>query len=146
MADSSGTINHTSRGTNLSCGTVTLNFGETLTISIGTGFPAAPVTTEITKVEFYDILHGQKGSNLLGKWVRDSNPPYTVPEGVAVAAFGTGVQLSDSDDGTNDVDYYYNVTATDSNGNTYTADPELILKKKRQTGGAERDTPVSPDA
>ena len=148
MANTDATINTSNGRTTLSCGTVTLNYGDTLTIAIGTGFPAAPVTTQVERVEFYAVVNGQKSGPILGKWVQGMSPPSTLPAGIAVAASGSGVVLTNTDDGLSDDDYYFSVTAEDSNSNSYPADPELVLKKKTKppTAQARRRPPLAPEA
>ena len=135
MADQAGTLNTNSAGTTLSVGKIELNYNDSLTLTIGTGFPN-PANTAITQVQFYNVEGGGKGSTPKGSWT--INGPNSVPAGVEVTATpsGGGVILKDVDDGANDGDYYYNVVATDSTTRaTYPADPELILRKKQNTGG-----------
>ena len=143
MANATKTINLSGGRAMLSPpGSVTLDYNNTLTISIGTGFPTG---AEIARLQFYNVNNHQKGGTLLGAWKRNANS--NVPTGVLAAASGTGVVLTDSDTTNADEDYYYNVRVKDAAGQHWDADPELVLKKRAQTGAA-RSTPrdIAPDA
>ena len=129
----------------MSCGQVTLNYNDTLTLGIGTGF-TNPTTTSITQVNFYNSVNGGKGPTLKGQWKRQGT--YTLPTGISAATSGSGVIFTDTDSGNVDEDYYYNVIATDSttHGN-FTADPELVVRKRVRPPAARAPRPdIAPDA
>jgi len=139
MANTNALINLSGTTATLNVGKVTLDYNDTLSIGIGTGFPNTSQTS-ITKIEFWDVAAGGgKGNSRLATW------PTAVPAGVMVAQSRAGVIIYDSDDSTVNQDYYYNVTANDrSTGIDYTADPELVIRKKVRTGG--QSTNAAPDA
>lgn len=125
-------------------GKVTLEFGDTMTLHVGSGFSG---TTSLSNVGVYAWNAGVKG-DLLGNW------PASNDVGVlSIATSGSNVVVTDGDQGSTDGDYGYSVTATsvrDGVTSFYTADPELLAKKKRGTSrraaDAMRRTARPPDA
>ena len=140
MANFSATITASGATATITNGAVTLNYNDTLTISIGAGFPDATAT--ISSIEFWDVANGGgKGRNLKGTYTRNGNSQ--LPTGVLVAASGTGAVITDSDEGSTDENYYYDVKITDSSRRQWDADPQLVIRKK--TGGQD-STPPAPEA
>jgi len=117
-------------------GKITLNYGDTMTVHTGSGFSRTPT---ISKVEIYNWVNGAKGSPV-GNW-----PDNTTVGCLTIAPSGTTVVVTDGDDGENDADYGYGVSAT-MPGRTapYTADPELLAKKKMSPTMEERPRTTSP--
>ena len=103
----------------------------TLTISINT--TSFVGSENIHKIEFWDDVNGGKGTNLVGTWYRNStdgasNQPDDV--GIGDDPAGTGVIFTDNNTEVLKEEYYYKVFTSDGRA----ADPELVLKKRAQTG------------
>jgi len=112
----------------MGCGAVTLNYLDTLTLTIGSGFPD-PANLYITEIDFYEYINETTKGPLLGSWKRHG--PYSMPNGVSGDAFGNGARLTDTDSGIVDDKYYYDVTAVNSVSHVeYHADPELVIRKR----------------
>ncbi len=114
-----------------SVGRITLEYEDTMTVKLGTGFRG---TTSLTDVTIYNWVNGAK-SGAVGSW-----PASSTIGVLSVTPSGSDVVLQDADRGASDGDYGYAVTATSVvNGVTseYTADPELLVKKRR--GGTRAD-------
>lgn len=114
-------------------GQIKLFKDETLTITVGGGFP---VGTKVDTVNFRQESAGPTGP-VVGSWNRDGTG--VIAEGVTATKSGSnqdgdGVVITDK--GTNDEDYYYEVWAGGLN-----ADPELVVKKKTRPSGTDAPAP-----
>ena len=105
---------------------VTIKKDKDLKIDVSSDFTNAAQITEFVLYNT-DGNHG-KGSTI-GTWAR--NTPATQPSAdIDITVSGQGVLVVDTNDGTLDDDFFFSATCTDGT-NTYTTDPELIVKKKR---------------
>lgn len=117
----------------LSIGAVTLEYNDTLTVTVGNGFTG---TTSLTKVEIYKWENGRK-STLLGNW-----PDSSTIGVLQLVESGSDLVITDADDGAADGDYGYAVEARSVDGGKttdYSVDPELLAKKKKGSSGSTTD-------
>lgn len=148
MSANAATINYDRNqtpSTFLTGGAVTLNYNDTLQISIGTGFPSG-VTMQVTSLNFYNVVNGGKGNTREGNWSLTGTS--SLPDGLSIVGNADGsVTITDTDT-VADKDYYYNCNALAEGTTTplYAADPVLVVRKKIGTTARRVRRDTSPDA
>ena len=113
---------------------VKLKPDDTLTISIGDSFPENPTIDDnyqITNSNFWDADgDGNKGTHSKGSWTLVGQNT-ALPDGLNIEAVtGGGVKFTDTIPTARE-DYYFDMTVVNAtNRASFTADPELVVKKK----------------